>query len=78
MIITAHSMQRWGHNMNTGMFEYAMMQAAEEADRKSSPAHIALLKQSYDFFEAAGLSEKAIQATMALTSLQMRLIKRVQ
>lgn len=56
-------------------FDAMMLEVAEAQDRKLTPARIAQLKESYAFFEAAGLNEEAIKTTMALTSHELRLIR---
>lgn len=55
-------------------FEALLLESAEEMDRECSPARIALLKESYDFFKEAGLSEKEIEEIMALTREQLDML----
>lgn len=60
--------------MAAQVFEMLLLENAEEIDRQCSPARIALLQESYDFFKEAGLSEKEIGEVMALTSEQLHML----
>lgn len=53
--------------MAAQVFAALLLESAEEMDRECTPAQIALLQESYDFFKEAGLSEKEIEEVMALT-----------
>lgn len=58
--------------MAAQVFEARLLKDVEEMDRKGHPAQIALLKESYDFFKEAGLSEAEIKEIMALTPQQLK------
>lgn len=55
--------------------EQSLIDSAEKIDRKLRPTRIKQLKQSYDYFLKAGLSEEKTKSVMALTSHEVRLIK---
>ena len=59
--------------MAARVFEALLLESAEEMDREGHPGQIALLKESYDFFKEAGLSEKEIGEVMALTREQLHI-----
>lgn len=61
--------------MNMHVLEFLLLEAAEETHKHIRPAHIYLLRKTYDFFKETGISDTAIQQVMALTSHQMRLIR---
>lgn len=60
--------------MAARVFEALLLESAEEMDREGHPGQIALLKESYDFFKEAGLSEKEIGEVMALTREQLHML----
>lgn len=57
-------------------FAAQLLEDAEERDKKNYPAQIALLKESFDFFNKAGLPEAEIRQVMALTAEQVRRMRR--
>ena len=63
--------------MSENVFEQMLIDSAEAVDRKMGPGRVALLKQSYEFFKEAGLSDNEIKEVMALTAHEMRLILRM-
>jgi hypothetical protein len=60
--------------MSRQVFDALLLEDAEEIDRKCHRTQIALLKESYEFFKEAGLSEAEIKEVMALTPQQIKML----
>jgi len=60
--------------MAAQVFEAELLKDAEEMDGKGHPVQIVLLKESYDFFKEAALSDAEITEIMTLTTQQLQML----